>query len=732
MKKSYKIEGMNCSSCARRIEESIKKIPNVKSSSVNFANKKLYLESKKEIGFDEINKIVSKLGDYKLVKENISENEELKELKEAKKRMLFAIYLAAPIMILMMIHMFLVQIPYYFIITAILAFPVILIAGWKTHVGTLKSIKNLSPNMDTLVSMGSAIPYLLSFLAFWFPMTTFVEMAAAIMTLHLVGRFLEAKAKGRASQAIRKLIEMGAKKARIVEKGKEKEIPVGELKINDIMVVKPGEKIPTDGVVISGKSYVDESMATGESKPIEKKKNDLVLGSTINKNGVLKVKVKKVGKDTFLSQVIKLVEEAQGTKVPIQEFADKVTGYFVPAVILIAVGAFISWLLFPNFHLAIIEFFNLPWTNPTAPLLTLAILATTAVLVISCPCALGLATPTALMVGSGLGAEKGILIRKGEAIQTMKDVKMIVFDKTGTITKGKPEVTDIVPFEKFKEKDILSYAGSLEKASEHPLGEAIVEKAKNEKIKLKKVSKFESISGKGIVGIIDKKKVLVGNKKLMKENKIDCKKNLKKQEKLEDEAKTAMFVVVDKKVIGIVAVADTLKENSINTIKEIHKLGIKTAMITGDNERTAKAISQKTGIDYVIAEVLPEGKVGEVKKLQKKYGIVAMVGDGINDAPALKQANVGIAMGTGTDIAIESADITIIRGNLDLVISSIKLSNETFKKIKQNYFWAWFYNGVAIPMAFFGLLHPVIGAGAMAASSLNVVLNSLRLKRINL
>lgn len=473
-------------------------------------------------------------------------------------------------------------------------------------------------------------------------------------------------------------------------------------------------------------------MATGESMPVYKKKGDLVIGSTINKNGVLKVKATKIGKDTFLNQIIKMVEECQGSKVPIQEFADKITGYFVPIIILIAVSAFFSWLIFPNFHIAIIQFFNLPWTNPMAPILTLAILATTAVLVISCPCALGLATPTALMVGSGLGAQNGILIRKGEAIQTMKDIKMIVFDKTGTLTKGKPEITEIIKLNKFNEKEILSYSASIENASEHPLSFAFIEKAKEEKISLKEVKNFKSISGKGIVGTINRKKIIVGNTKLLNENKINYKEYIPQQEKLEDEGKTAVFIVIDKRVAGIIAIADTLKENSEKAIREIEKMGIKTAIITGDNKRTAQAIAKKININYVISEVLPEGKVDEIKKLQRVHGLVAMVGDGINDAPALKQSNVGIAMGTGTDIAIESADITLIRGDLGAVISAIKLSNATFKKIKQNYFWAWFYNAVAIPLAFFGLLHPMIGAAAMSVSSLNVVLNSLRLKKANI
>jgi len=484
--------------------------------------------------------------------------------------------------------------------------------------------------------------------------------------------------------------------------------------------------------VTDGESSVDESMATGESIPVNKTVEDEVIGATINKQGSMKVRATKVGKDTFLSQVIKMVEEAQGTKVPIQEFADKVTGYFVPVVITLSIGAFVSWNLFPSFHMTVVEFFDFPWTSTDPPLFSLAILATIAVLVISCPCALGLATPTALMVGSGAGAEKGVLIRSGEAIQTMKDVKIIAFDKTGTLTKGKPEVTNVLNYNDFSREEVLYFSGSLESASEHPLGEAIVGTARGENIKLDNVSDFNSITGKGVVGSINNQKVLAGSRKLLNENGVDFEEGIEDLNDLEKEAKTAMLIAVDGKLAGVIAVADTLKEDTVEAIAEIEKMGMKTAMITGDNERTARAIAEKVGISRVISEVLPEGKVDEIKKLQEEYGDVAMVGDGINDAPALKQANVGIAIGTGTDIAIESADITLIRGELSAVISAIKLSRATFKKIKENYFWAWVYNAVAIPAAFLGLIHPIIGAGAMAASSINVVLNSTRLKKANI
>ncbi len=728
---SFNISGMTCSSCAQRVESNLNAAEGVAEANVNFAAEKVTVKYNSGIITPAGLKKVVRDSGYEIYELERAEEKdhEIEKMAHAARRMWLSVAFATPIMILMMIHMFLVEIPFYLPIIFVLAIPPIFIAGWETHVGSFKSVKNLSPNMDTLVSMGSLIPYLLNLLVIWFPITSFVEMAASIMTLHLVGRFLEAKAKGKASQAIKKLLEMGAKKARVIIDGEEVDIPVEELSVGQIMIVRPGEKIPTDGIVTEGKSSVDESMATGESLPVERAVGDEVIGSTINKQGVLQVKATRVGKDTFLSQVIKMVEESQGSKVPIQEFADKVTGYFVPAVILIALSAFVFWTLFPGFFIPIVEFFNFPWSNVGLPLFSLALLATIAVLVISCPCALGLATPTAIMVGGGLGAENGILIRKGEAIQTIKNVKIIAFDKTGTITKGKPETTDIVVFGDNKEADLLLYGGSLEAASEHPLGAAIVEKAKAEGISLDKVDEFSSVTGMGVQGIVNGRKVLVGSSKLMESKGIASEKYTGDMEKLEDEGKTAILVAIDGEIAGIVAVADTLKEDSVQAIAELEKMGFRTAMITGDNERTANAIARKVGMSRVLAEVMPDGKVDEIKKLQEEFGTVAMVGDGINDAPALKQANVGIAIGTGTDIAIEAAEITLVSGELSAVISAIKLSGATFDKIKQNYFWAWFYNGLAIPAAFFGLLHPMIGAAAMATSSISVVLNSTLLKK---
>lgn len=739
---TLKIEGMSCASCARGLESTFKNDPGVIEATVNLASEKATVKyDKAKLNRSALVELVKSAG-YDVAPdtgEGLSEKagsaaadrDEL-VINRAARKMWLAASFAGLIMVLMMINMFATAIPGYFAISVVLAFPAIFIAGWDTHKGTLSALKRGSANMDTLVTLGSALPYFLSLLNFWFPLTTFIEMAASIMALHLVGRFLETKAKGRASQAIKKLLALEAKTARILENGIEREVAVEELQPGQIMLVRPGEKIPTDGVVVGGQSSVDESMATGESLPVEKTEGDEVIGATINRQGALRVKASKVGKDTFLAQVIKLVEQAQGSKVPIQEFADRITGYFVPAVLVIALASFSSWLIFPEFHRSIVLFFNPPWANLGAPGLTLAFMAATAVLVISCPCALGLATPTALMVGSGLGAEKGILIRSGEAIQTMKDVRLIAFDKTGTLTRGKPQVTDIVALNGFDYDHVLAFAAGIEAVSEHPLGAALVEKAEMEGIVLEEVTDFNSLTGQGVEGMIKNQAVLVGSRRLMEAKNVQIDRAAGAMEQFEMEGKTAILTAVEGKLAGIIAVADTIKDEAVMAVAELEKMGLKTAMITGDNRVTAGAIARQIGISMVLAEVLPEGKVNEVKRLQDEFGLVAMVGDGINDAPALKQANVGIAIGTGTDVAIEAADITLVRGDLGSVVSAIKLSRATFQKIRQNYFWAWFYNSIAIPVAFLGLLHPIIGAGAMGLSSLNVVLNSLRLRRVAL
>ena len=655
-------------------------------------------------------------------------------LSQARKRLIIAAVPTTLIMILMMPHMFWQPIPGYLAIIAVLAFPVVfLYGGIATHKSTWRSLKNGTFNMDVLISMGSLPPYLIGLVGFVYPMTSFIEMAATIMTFHLLGRYLEALAKGRASQAIRRLMTLGAKTARVERDGEEVEVPVKELAIGDIMIVRPGDKIPTDGEVVEGESHLDESIATGESIPVYKSTGDSVIGATINKEGRLRVEATRVGGDTFLSQVVKLIDQAQGSRVPIQEFADRMTGRFVPAVLLIALASLIVWAVFPDALRPILDWGAtfLPWVNPEAATPILAILAAIAVLVIACPCALGLATPTALMVGSGIGAERGILIRSGEAIQTFKDVKVMVLDKTGTITRGEPKLTDAVAAEGVEESRLLTLAASVENASEHPIARAIVEGAKERDVTPSEVSEFRSTGARGVSGKVGEETVLIGNRRLLEEEGVTGLEALDDaMAELEGKGRTVVIVAADGQALGLVAVADTLKEESIEAIRGMHDLGLHVVMITGDNERAARAVADEVGIDEVQAGVLPEGKVDAIRALQEKHGNhVAMVGDGINDAPALTQANVGIAIGAGADVAIEAADVTLVRGELTAVVDAMHLSRATYGKIVQNLIWASAYNVAAIPIAAIGLLHPMIGVIAMTASSLSVIGNSLLLKR---
>jgi len=731
-KVKLRVEGMSCASCAANIDQALRGLDGVDDVHVNVATDQMHLTYNQEkLKLSQIKKKVQDIG-YDIILEQASDeiDPDVLKMQKAKKTMFLAAFLTSIIMILMVLDMFALTIPGYTLIIAILAFPVVFVLGSHVHKASFKSLKALKPNMDVLVSLGSLPPYLIGLMGLFMPITTFIEMAATIMTFHLIGKYLESRAKGKASQAIKKLIELGAKTAKIIVDGEEVEILTSELSVGDIMVIRPGEKIPTDGKIIEGTSTIDESLATGESMPVKRTVGDTVIGATINKQGLLKVEVTKVGQDTFLAQIIELVEACQGSKVPIQAFADKITGYFVPAIMVLTVLTFISFNLFTGFHLNIMQAFEgiFPWINTDQSALSLAFVTATAVLVIACPCALGLGTPTALMVGSGLGAEKGILIRNGEAVQTFKDIKVIAFDKTGTLTLGKPVVTDVIG----KEDDVLKIAASLEKGSEHTLALAILDKAKSNNISLMKLSNFEAIVGHGIQGDLDGSRYFIGNRQLFDNHGIGYQSYEEDMIRLEEEAKTAMLVGHKDQAIGVIAVADALKPNVKNIIQAIEHIGIQTAMITGDNQRTADAIAKKAGIRHVIANVLPDGKVDEIIRLQETYGLVAMVGDGINDAPALKQANVGIAIGTGTDVAIEAADVTLVRGEIKTILQAIELSKAIFRKIKENYFWAWFYNAVAIPFAMLGLLHPMIGAAAMSMSSLNVIYNSLRLKKVNL
>jgi Cu+-exporting ATPase len=620
----------------------------------------------------------------------------------------------------------------------VLALPVLFWAGRQTYRSGWSSLTHGSANMDVLISMGTLASLLTGPVALISLLVSgkalvanYAGVSAMIMAFHLTGRYVEASAKGRASQAIRRLLELGAKTAHVLVDGLEREVPVEAVQVGDLLVVRPGERVPTDGAIVEGESALDESMVTGESMPVNKHPGDEVIGATINQDGLLQVRATRVGRDTFLSQVIKLVEQAQGTKVPIQAFADKVTARFVPVVVGIAVLTLVAWLLFSATLRLVGVWSGLPWVNPDLNPVTLAIFAMVAVLVIACPCALGLATPTAIMVGSGMGAQNGILIRSGEAIQMLKDLQVIVMDKTGTLTKGKPEVTDVVALSGTAE-EVLRWAASAEQGSEHPLGRAVVEHARAAGLALVGPANFQVQRGRGVQADVDGRAVRVGSSRYLSEAGLDPQPLHEERLRLEGEAKTVMLVAVDERLVGAVAVADTLKEDAAAAVAELERMGIQVVMLTGDNRRTAEAIARQAGISRVIAEVLPEGKVAEVRRLQEGGQRVGMVGDGINDAPALTQADVGIAIGTGTDIAIEAADITLVRGELSGIIRAVNLSRATFRKIVQNLFWAFFYNVVMVPLAVVGLMHPVLAEIAMATSSITVVSNANLLRRVDI
>ncbi|MCH8490632.1 MAG: heavy metal translocating P-type ATPase [Oceanicaulis sp.] len=738
------VPGMGSDHCAGIVAESVRRLPGIEGLDTSISNHRVRVSfDGSRVDAQAIRKAIERAGyEVDAVEEGQEQDQasegasEERHLARAWKRLWIAAVPTTLIMVLMGPHMFWQPIPGYLAIIAVLAFPVVfLFGGWATHVSAWRSLTNRTANMDVLISMGSLPPYLIGLAGFVWPMTSFIEMAATIMTFHLVGRYLETRAKGRASEAIKRLITMGAKTASVLRDGEEVELAVAELQPGDVMVVRPGAKVPTDGEIIEGNSHLDESIATGESVPGEKGQGDAVIGATINKEGVLKVRATRVGADTFLSQVINLVEEAQSSKVPIQELADRLTGYFVPAVLIIALVTFGVWLAFADTLRPVLEWGAgfLPWVDPQISPLMGAILEMIAVLVIACPCALGLATPTALMVGSGMGAERGVLIRSGEAIQTLKDIKVVVLDKTGTITKGKPELTDVVATGAFDEEMVLRAAAAVEAGSEHPLAQAIVTGARDRELDVPEVTQFKSLTARGVQGELDRKTVRVGSRRLLEEAGISLGDLDTRLTDLETEGKTAMLVAIGEEAAGLVAVADTIKEDSKAAIAKMHELGIHVVMVTGDNERTARHVARQVGLDEVKAGVLPEGKVEAIRELQREHGDhVAMVGDGINDAPALKQANVGIAIGAGADVAIEAADVTLVTGELSRVVEAIRLSKATFRKIVENLFWAWFYNLAAIPIAALGLLHPMIGVIAMTASSLSVIGNSLLLKRAKL
>jgi len=653
--------------------------------------------------------------------ESFGREEKLREqeIQKIKFKVIFSSILSVPALFISMVLM---ALPYREYVLWILSTPVQFYIGWPFYQGTWAALKNKSANMDSLIAIGTSAAYFYSlYVIFFVPEGhQYFEISAILITLVLLGKYLEALAKGKTSQAIAKLVKMGAKTATVIRKGKELKIPVEEVVVGDIVIVKPGEKIPVDGVLTEGYSAVDESLVTGESIPVEKKKGDAVIGSTINKQGTFRFRATKVGTETTLSRIVKLIEEAQSKKAPIQRFADQISAYFVPIVIAVAVLTFLIWYVVLN---AALEF---------------SLIAAVAVVVIACPCALGLATPTSIMVGTGKGALHGILIKGGDVLEAAHKIKYIVFDKTGTITKGKPEVTDVVPAQGVSEKELLTIAGSLEKSSEHPLAEAIVKYAQEKKVSFKKISGFQAVVGKGVRGKLGSQEYYLGNLKLMKEKNVSVSSLVPKLESLEQEGKTVMILAEKKKILGLIAVADEIKEDSPEAIAVLKSMGIVPYMITGDNKRTAQAIAKKVGIEKFFAEVLPEDKAKQVKELQRK-GKVAMVGDGINDAPALAQADIGIAMGSGTDVAMETGNIVLMKNSLLDIPRAVKLSRMTMAKIKQNFFWALIYNVLGIPLAagvlypFTGwLLSPIIAGGAMALSSVSVVTNSLLLRRKSL
>jgi len=736
------LKGMSCATCAQNIGKALEATEGVVSSSVNFSTEEARVEfdpaattvdalirAVRDAGYDAERK--------EAVTGEVEADRSARDMATARWRMTVACVFTVPLMLWMLVEMIggvaWPNVTVYRLGMLALAAPVLFWVGLATYRSAWKSVTHGGANMDVLIALGTLASFATGIMSFFTAIASFAGVAAMIMAIHLTGRFMEAKARGRASQAIRRLLELGAKTARILdENGEEKEVPVEEVQLGDVMVVRPGEKIPTDGVILQGRTTIDESMATGESMPVEKDEGDEVIGSTINQGGLIRAKATRVGENTFLSQVIKLVEEAQGTKVPIQAFADRVTGVFVPVILVVAVLTFAVWLLWGDQLNPLLVWASgiLPWVNPEMTWITKAVFAAVAVLVIACPCALGLATPTALMVGSGRGAELGILIRSGEAIQLLKDVKTVVFDKTGTLTKGAPAVTDVIPAPGIEDAAVLHWAASAESGSEHPIASAILEEAQDRDLEVEPPDAFEALSGRGAQATVAEHTVLIGHSRLLAEKQITVPDELSQQQaELEGQGKTALYVALDGKLLGLLAVADTLKEDARQAVQELHEMGLSLALITGDNERTAKAVARELGIDRVLAEVMPQDKQKEIERLQGEVGRVAMVGDGINDAPALAQADVGIAIGTGTDVAIEASDVTLVRGELETVVTAIKLSRATFRKIKQNLWWAYGYNVVAIPLAIMGLLHPVIAEACMAASSITVVGNANRLRR---
>ncbi|QQP70534.1 copper-translocating P-type ATPase [Carnobacterium sp. CS13] len=741
VQKTFNIEGMTCASCAQTVEKAVGKLSGVSTVSVNLATEKMQIHyDPATVTASSITQAVADAG-YEAVEEVDSANE-ADEHQDKKavyiqsiwKRFWVSTLFTVPLLYISMGHMLGAPLPEFLnpamnpgvfaIAQLILTLPVIFL-GKKFFTVGFRALFKGHPNMDSLVALGTSAAFIYSAGATVgvfmghpdYAMELYYESAAVILTLITLGKYIEALSMGKTSEAIKKLMGLAPKTARVIRNGQEVELAVADVQVGDSIVVKPGEKMPVDGTVTEGTTSVDEAMLTGESMPVEKNKGDNIIGGSINTNGTIQYEATKVGKDTALAQIIKLVEDAQGSKAPIAKLADTISGYFVPIVIGLALLSGLTW-----------------FVAGQSGIFALTIIIS--VLVIACPCALGLATPTAIMVGTGKGAEHGVLIKSGVALEATHQVQTVVFDKTGTITEGKPKVTDIITTNEFRKDDLLLLAASAEKGSEHPLGEAIVNAAEEQKMTLLKTHDFSAVPGHGIEGTINDQFVLLGNKKLMEERSISLGTLITVSDELAGQGKTPMYVAVDGQLAGIIAVADTIKENSRMAIEKLHRMGLEVAMITGDNTRTADAIAKQVGIDRVLSEVLPEEKANEVKKLQAEGKKVAMVGDGINDAPALAQADIGIAIGSGTDVAIESADIVLMRSDLMDVPTAIELSKATIKNIKENLFWAFAYNTLGIPVAMgilflFGgpLLNPMLAGAAMSFSSISVLLNALRLKR---
>ena len=740
--KEYIIEGMSCASCAMTVENAVSKMPGVDKASVNLATEIMTVEANDSVTPEDIAKVVDGVGYSarprgKSVEEELEEKNEKKEahLREMKRNLTISAIFAVPLLFIAMADMVGIPMPAflspmqspvsYALIQLALVLPILWL-GRRFFVDGFKALSKGHPNMDSLVALGTSAAFLYSLYGTYhvleghahFAMNLYYESAGVILTLITLGKYFEAVSKGKTSMAIQTLVGLAPKMATVLRDGQEVEVPVEEVQVGDLIRVKPGEKVPVDGVVTEGNSTVDESMLTGESIPVSKAVGDEVIGASLNKTGSFILKATKIGKDTALSQIIQLVEQAQGSKAPIAKLADKVSGVFVPIVIALALVSGLAWYFLGQES----------WV--------FALTITISVLVIACPCALGLATPTAIMVGTGKGAENGILLKSGEALEEANHVNMVVFDKTGTITNGTPVVTDVVTADNTDAEALIRLAASLEVASEHPLGEAIVAKAKEQGATFDEVTNFEAIPGFGIKGHVGETLVFLGNEKWMRENGLANEAMNEKANRFAEQGKTPLYIGYNDAVQGLIVVADTVKESSARAIQTLHEMGIQVAMMTGDHERTAQAIAAEVGIDRVFSEVLPQDKANYVSKLQEEGYIVAMVGDGINDAPALAQAQVGIAIGTGTDVAIESADAVLMKSDLMDVPAMLKLSRATIRNIKENLFWAFAYNVIGIPFAMgvlhlFGgpLLNPMIAGAAMSFSSVSVVLNALRLKR---